>query len=364
MHIAEVIASTVEVPFRQPFVSGTMRWEQRRLTLLSLRTDTGLVGLGEFAAPVPHDLGADLSSALVASLHRLELSDPVSLETALRDIEVEAFVGRVARGAVESALTDLMARVFGESVADRLSAVHASRVAVNGLIGLLPAGDAAELAAGLLGHGYRTLKLKCGDEAPDVLRDRVAAVRDAVGDQVSLRLDFNGGLPTRRAAAVIETLAPFGLEYVEQPISPTAGVVALARLRRQSAVPLAADESVRDLGSARELIETGAVDAIVVKPARVGGLRQASGIAALATGADVAVTVSTLFETGIGIAGALHLASTIPGSHAHGLATASLLESDLLLEPLDITDGRMTLPPGPGLGVQLDPDAVARYLAA
>jgi L-alanine-DL-glutamate epimerase-like enolase superfamily enzyme len=126
-------------------------------------------------------------------------------------------------------------------------------------------------------------------------------------------------------------------------------------------VPIAADESVRDLGAARVLLDTGAVDALVIKPARVGGLRQARAIIELAAAAGVPVTVSTLFETGVGLAGALHLAATAPGPQAHGLATAELLASDLLQTPLAIASGRMTVPGTAGLGVELDHEAIARY---
>jgi len=138
---------------------------------------------------------------------------------------------------------------------------------------------------------------------------------------------------------------------------------ALAKLRWVGHVPIAADESVRDVGSARALLDSGAVDALVVKPARVGGLRQAGAIVELAGAAAVPVTVSTLFETGVGIAGALHLAATVPGVHAHGLATADLLETDLLATPLRVDDGRVAVPSGPGLGVSLDGGAIERYRA-
>ncbi|RKY15338.1 MAG: o-succinylbenzoate synthase, partial [Planctomycetota bacterium] len=110
--------------------------------------------------------------------------------------------------------------------------------------------------------------------------------------------------------------------------------------------------------------DAGAVDALVVKPARVGGLRQAGAIVELAAAAGVPVTVSTLFESGVGLAGALHLAAVTPGVQAHGLATAALLESDLLREELVISHGRMTVPDGPGLGIELDEAALARYRVA
>ena len=194
-----------------------------------------------------------------------------------------------------------------------------------------------------------------------MLGARVAAVREAVGSRVALRLDFNGSLPGGRAADVLAVVAGYDIEYAEQPLAPSAGAEALAHLRWTGPVPVAADEAVRDVGSARVLLDTGAVDALVVKPARVGGLRQAEAIIELATAASVPVTVSTLFESGVGLAGAVHLAATAPGPQAHGLATGQLLESDLLVTSLAIGGGRVAVPAGPGLGVELDEAAVARY---
>jgi O-succinylbenzoate synthase len=189
-------------------------------------------------------------------------------------------------------------------------------------------------------------------------------VREAVGPHIALRLDFNGSLTAEVAQDLLATIARYDIEYAEQPIPPSAGAEALARLRWTGAVPIAADESVRDLGAARVLLETGAVDALVVKPARVGGLRQAAAILELATSNAVPVTVSTLFETGVGLAAALHLATIAPGPQAHGLATGELLTSDLLRAPLAIVAGRMRRPNSPGLGIELDEDAVQLYRVA
>jgi L-alanine-DL-glutamate epimerase-like enolase superfamily enzyme len=213
----------------------------------------------------------------------------------------------------------------------------------------------------LVDAGFGCLKLKAGNEPPGQLEERVAAVRAAAGPDVALRIDFNGALGSDTAALLLRTLAAFGLDYVEQPIPPAAGVEALARVREASGVRIAADESVRDLRSARALLDADAVDALVVKPARVGGLRQAGSIVELAAAADVPVTVSTLFETGVGIAGGLHLAAAVPGGQAHGLATAELLESDLLRQTLPVLGGRMRVPDGAGLGIQLDDVAIERY---
>jgi L-Ala-D/L-Glu epimerase len=282
----------------------------------------------------------------------------------LRRIDRRPFVGRMTRAAVESALVELLACVQGRSVASWLMPTPRSDVAVNALLGIAAPDVTASEARRLVDAGYGCLKLKGGNEAVAALVRRVAAVRDAVGGDVALRLDLNGTLDTRSAADVLERLTPFGLDYVEQPIALTSGVGALARLRRRSAIPIAADESVRDVGTARALLRAAAADVLVVKPSRVGGLRQARSIVELAEASGVPVTVSTLFETGVGIAAALQLAATVSGDQAHGLATAELLVSDLLARPLAVVDGRMAVPPGPGLGVTLDEAAVERFRVA
>ena len=364
MRIVEARVEVLEIPFREPVISGAHRWEEHRAGLLILATDDDRRALGEFPAPRPDDLGEDVSPRLAALLDGLEMGDPVSVEGTLRRIDALPFVGRAARSATETAMVDLLAQVNRRPIARFLDSQAVEDVAVNALLGIDPPDATATLAAAHVAAGYRCLKLKAGQEPDGAIETRVAAVREAVGPDVALRLDFNGSLSTEVAQDLLAAVSRYDIEYAEQPIPPSAGAEALARLRWTGAVPIAADESVRDLGAARVLLETGAVDALVVKPARVGGLRQAAAIVALATSNSVPVTVSTLFETGVGLAAALHLATIAPGPQAHGLATGALLSSDLLRAPLAVLDGRMRRPTAPGLGVDLDEDAVQRYRVA
>jgi len=361
MRIAMVEVEILDVPFREPVISGTQRWEHHRAGIVILRTEDGRKGLGEFPAPHSDDLGEDVSPRLIEALSGIELADPVTLEVTLRDIDAWPFVGRAARAAVESALADLLARMNRRPLSEYLDSQARADVAVNAMLGIDTPDATASRAAALTAAGFGCLKLKAGEEPDGALEARLEAVRGAVGPDVALRLDFNGSLGAESAQEVLASVAPFDIEYAEQPIPPSAGAEALARLRWVGAVPIAADESVHDLGSARVLLDTGAVDALVVKPARVGGLRQARAIIELAAAASVSVTVSTLFETGIGLTGALHLAATAPGTQAHGLATAELLESDLLQASVTIAEGRMRVPAGSGLGVELDPAMLERY---
>jgi L-alanine-DL-glutamate epimerase-like enolase superfamily enzyme len=259
----------------------------------------------------------------------------------------------------------MLARGFGRPVvatAATESKQPRTDVALNALVAISSPAQAAVQALALVEAGFGCLKLKGGGDADGRLVDRVAAVRSAVGADIGLRIDLNGTLDVASARQLLGSLVPFDIKYVEQPLSPDSGPEASARLRRAVPIPIVADEAVASPEATRALLDAEAVDVLVVKPARVGGLRCAVRIIETAAEAGVPVVVSTLFETGIGIAAALRLAAALRGpERAHGLATADLLASDLLARQLRIVDGRMTMPPGPGLGIDLDAAAVERF---
>ena len=226
-------------------------------------------------------------------------------------------------------------------------------------------------AAAAVGAGYRTLKLKAGGaERASTLVDRVRAVRQAVGPRVAIRLDANGSWDLEGALERLRALEPIGIQYVEQPL-PVGARGGAAQLREQTGVPIAADEAVTSPEAALALVEHGAADVLVVKPARVGGPGAAAAISAVAAQAGVPVVISSLFETGIGLAAAVACAAALPdvpgwpaGERDHGLATADVLVHDLLLVPLVIADGRIRasfLPGSGGLGIAVDESAVERF---
>ncbi len=206
MRITRVEVEILDVPFREPVVSGAQRWEHHRAGILILRTDDGRKGVAEFPAPRPHDLGEDVSPRLIEVLTGIELSDPVTVEGTLRDIDTWPFVGRAARSAVESALIDLLARVSRQPVAEYLDSQARADVAVNAMLGIGPPDLTATRAASFVEAGFRCLKLKAGAEADGAVAARLDAVRSAVGPDIAIRLDFNGSLGTEQAEAVLTSV--------------------------------------------------------------------------------------------------------------------------------------------------------------
>lgn len=329
-----------ELRFREPVRWGTSTRTTSETALLRLGTDDGFEGWGEVAGPVlPPGLDADVGAATIALVGQTPAEvDPETLPRALR-------------AAVDTALLDLEAERIGCSMAAYLGATR-SEVAVNALLVLDGASAAASAhrAATLADDGSTVIKCK-GLPGPATIAT-LRAVRAAVGREIGLRVDLNGTLSEADAVDWMGALEPLVIEYVEQPLDASLGIAALARLRSRVGVPIAADELVTDLTAAGRILDARAADVLVVKPARVGGPRAVLRIAERAAAAGVGITISTLYETGIGVAGALHVAATLPGDTAHGLATAALLADDPTVGLPEVRDGRLALPAGGGLGVR------------
>ncbi len=218
-------------------------------------------------------------------------------------------------------------------------------VAVNALVEG-PGFDPAALA------GFSCVKVKVGSPGDT---DLVAAVREAVGPGVALRVDANGAWDVETAVARLGVLARHGLELAEQPV---AGIEDLARVRRRVAVPIAADECVRSVADARRVRKLGAADAVVLKVQPLGGVRAALEVAAAA---GLPAIPTSMMETSVGIAAGLALAAALGElPFACGLATASLLPGDVTATPLvPQGDGRLRV-----RSVVPDAELLARYAEA
>ena len=366
MNLVELRWTPYAVPFTAEFATAYGGWRVREGAIVRLRTDAGVTGVGEIA-PLPLHGTASIAGCL-SLLERIAtglLGEDIHALVA----KMDALVGEGARYAplrcgIETAALDALARAEDVSVASLLSSHAARDVAVNALVDAAPCADASAAAERAVAYGFRDIKLKAGvarSMAEEVAR--VAAVRDAAGQHVRLRLDANGAWTEQQAVATIRAIEPYDIDLVEQPVPP-GDIAALRRVRAAVRIPIAADESVCGIDTVRALIDARAVDAIVVKLPIAGGVRRGAESCELALAAGLGAIVTSALDCGIGVAAALQLAATLPpASRGCGLATLALLEDDLIVEELRIVDGRMEVPRAPGIGVTLDEVALARYAA-
>jgi o-succinylbenzoate synthase len=351
MRISAVEAVPYALPFLEPYVTARGRLERREMVLLRLRTDEGLEGLGEAVAMSLR--GTSDAASLAGEIRDLAESRLVGLEVPTEHPLVSA-LSPAAATAVEVALLDLAAKAAEMPLWRSLGAEAAEPVTCNATLVAGPPAAVAADAERWARRGFETFKLKVGVPG-DV--GQVEAVRDAVGPRARLRVDANGVWTPRDAVLRLTAMERHGLELAEQP---AADLEDLAAVRNQTAIPIAADESVNGPDDARHATELGACQLATVKLAKVGGVSQARAIAA-----ELPVYLSSALDGPVGIAAAAHVAQVLPpaapwSALAHGLATQLLFADTIAPVQCDLRANLLHLPDGPGLGVEIDEAALER----
>ena len=318
---------------------------ERELALVAVTGDDGVSGHGE-AAPLPAYDGVGIEEVLRV-LHAYE---PV-----LARAEADGLTGAqvvdacraladvpIALAAIEVALWDIAGRRAGRPIASLLTDRPAASVPVNATIAAEDRAGVAAAAAAAQDAGYSCIKVKVGlgDDA-----GRVAAARAAAGPEMALRLDANGAWDIEQAVAAIETLAPAGLELVEEPVH---GLREVRAVRERVAVRVAIDETAGEPGA----LASGAADAVCLKLARCGGISGLLAAAALVRAAGAEPYIASTLDGPLGIAAAVHaaaaLASRGPLPHC-GLGTLALFGE--VEAALAVRNGAIRVPVGGGLGV-------------
>jgi len=357
MSIVRARLKPYSLPLRDPWPSQDGDVTERKGWIVALEDDQGRRGLGD-AAPFPGfglethpSAGAGLKLALkrIVGLPREGYAGAIADLTVLAPIAATA----TARAAIDCALHDLIAQGAGLPLARYLGGSETLRlVPVNGTIPRVAPARVAELGARAVAAGIDTLKIKVGGASIQEDQERLRALRGAVGPAVKIRVDANEAWNPDRAIESLRAMAGFDLEYAEQPVAAE-DLEGMARVRKESGVRIAADESVRDIKSAEMIHYRSAADILIVKPMALGGLRAARSVQNVASDGGLAIVVTTLLESAVGRAAALHFAASLGETpYAHGVATGGALERDLAEAPVPVR-GRMAVPLLPGLGVTL-----------
>lgn len=254
-----------------------------------------------------------------------------------------------ARHGLSQAVLDASARADDVSLATHLvgrDATVADTVPVNATIGIGTPAETAARAERAVAAGYECLKLKAGAGSLELDLQRVRAVREAVGDEIALRIDANGSWTVDIAREAIERLATRTIDYVEQPV-PAEELAALADLRGRG-VDIAADETLAEY-DIEDVLDADAADVVILKPMALGGPDKTREGALRARRAGVDVVVTTTIDAVVARTAAVHVAAAIPDVRACGLATGELLAEDLAPDPAPVEDGAVDVPSGPGI---------------
>jgi L-alanine-DL-glutamate epimerase-like enolase superfamily enzyme len=306
------------------------------------------------------------SSVISFSRRRVSATSRSRAATSSASARLAARVLRCAPftvAAVDTALLDLLGRHTGLPVSTLLGGAFRDRTEVHGSVTWDE--DPARVAETALEQRetYRWLKLYAGRGEIDRDLDRLQAVRDAVGPDARLMVDIKGLWGPSDAIRALDRTRETGLELLEQPL-PLGAEPFQRELTARLAIDVAADASVRSVPDAASVVREGTATVINVGMSKLGGPTAALQAAQLAAAAGVGVMVGSVIEMGIATAMGLHLAAALPRLAYPSYLMGPLKYRDqITTAQITVADAHVAVPTGPGLGIDVDEDAL-RHLDA
>ncbi|WP_034300507.1 muconate/chloromuconate family cycloisomerase [Herbaspirillum sp. RV1423] len=363
--IERVEVILLDVPTIRPHKLSMATMYRQTLVLVRITGNDGITGLGEattigglaYGEESPESIKLNIETYMAPLLNG---GDAAQVAARMQVLDKHVQGNRFAKCAIETALCDAQAKRLGVP----LSTLFGGRVRDSLPIAwTLASGDTArdieEAEKMLAQRRHNIFKLKIG--ACSVREDaaHVAAIKRAVGDRASVRVDVNQAWSETDAMLGMRLLEDAGCDLVEQPIA-AANVEGMARLRQKNRIALMADEALHGPADAYNIAHQGAADVYAVKINQSAGLSGAQQVAAIARAANIDLYGGTMLEGAIGTMASAQLFAGFP-SLAWGteLFGPLLLTEEILTEPLVYRDFELMLPTGPGLGITLDEDRIA-----
>ncbi|WP_041625039.1 mandelate racemase/muconate lactonizing enzyme family protein [Stackebrandtia nassauensis] len=349
MTITAVTAAIVSADLHTPFVTAVRSTSTVDTVVVTVTDEAGNTGRGEGPQTwrITGESLASVTACVEGPLRQVLVGrDPDDLNAILDEVDTAVVGNNVAKAAVDVALHDLAAQRLGVPLARLLGGASLS-VATDVT---LAAGDVPQLVAAAekrVAEGFSTLKVKLGtDPAGDL--ERLAAVREAVGTGIGIRVDANQGWSAKQAVRIIRGMEDegLGIELVEQP-TPARDLAGLAFVTSRVDTTIMADEAVATLSDLHRMIQLGAADAVNVKLTKCGGLRSGRVMLETARQAGIGTMVGSMMEGRLGVAAVASLAAACGTTAIADLDAAWWLAGS---DPaLSYQDGSVRLPDCPGL---------------
>jgi len=362
MKITSVEAIPVAIPLNHPLKMAVATVHQRDSIIVRIRTDQGLVGLGEvviatyFAGETQAGAKAAIDLLLGPALVGLEIFD---INSILQLMDKVLYGNPATKAGLDMALHDLQAQALNMPLYKLLGGKVRDRVNSTWAISATDPASAIEEAMLGIKQGFKAIKIKVG-VAP-LLQDIecIHAVRNAVGNEVHLRADANQAWSPNLAIQFLNKVEDCRLQFIEQPVRRD-DLDGMAKVSRAVSTPVAPDEGLFDAKDAICYIRHNAADGVVMKLIKAGGIVGCRNLAAVVQAANLGLHLGGMpGQTSISAAAEVHLAVSLPWLNWDAGIYPHSIQRDVVSEPLQPVDGAYLPPEKPGLGVELDEKALA-----
>ena len=361
--IKSIEAIPVALPLAKPMKMASVELRKADNLLVRIEATDGTVGWGE-SASAPTMTGDTLPAMIDAVRNHLAPmligEDARARGRLVRKMAHGLHANTGARSAVEVALADLAGRVLGVSFADLHGGALRHAVKPMWLVGNPKVEQDVEEAMAKTREGYSFFKLKVGVKPVDEEIATAITVRRALGPDVILCADANRGFDVARASRYLAGVAGAGISFLEQPL-PQENLAGLSRLARSQPIPIGADEGIHSLADIEAHAAAGA-SGLSLKLIKLGGPTGLLAGAFIAERLGLSLNMAAkVAESSLGSAATLHMACLVPTVDWGISLTHVYLAEDIAKPALRIENGLVPLPMGPGLGLEVDEAAVARF---
>ncbi len=344
-----------DIELKEPFKIAIMEISASQSVFIKINTNQAFYGTGE-ANPFWAITGETQSINLAGAVDLAKLllhKNPLNIEERMREIDRFLVHNSTLRSAFDMALHDILGKVAGLPLYALLGGGKRSFWTDN-TIGIAEPDEVAKKAVEYKNQGFQAIKVKLGTTI-DMDTKRIKKIREAIGDELPIRVDANQGWDYNTAINTLNALEPMGIEYCEQPIAHW-DYENMRRIRQNTSIAIMADESLFDHHDAFKLASMGCCDYFNIKLAKSGGIHTALKINAIGEGAGIQGMVGCMTETRLGLTAGAHLVSALPNVKFADLDGYLMLKEDPIIGGAQYNVGEINLPDTPGHGADIDPD--------
>ena len=355
MTISQTEIYKLRIPLIEPFITSLAKEEYVENVIVVIRTSNGITGFGECSPYMPVN-GESMDTCFIVGQYFAKLikgKDPLKIEDRLREMDKLIYGNSSIKSAFDIALHDIIGQHKGVPLYKLYGGKNNKELVTDYTVSLDRKEKMAADALKIKAAGYPAIKVKLGQSGKKDV-ERIKSIRETVGFDIPLRIDANQGWKVKEAIETLNALDAYNIEHCEEPIARW-NFMRLRKVKKNSPIPIMADESCGDAHDAERLINLKACDMINIKVGKAGGLFNAYEIVKLANKSDMQMQVGAFLESRLGMTASAHLALCSDNITYCDFDTPLMFSEDIVSGGMTYHEnGLMKLPDAPGLGARID----------
>lgn len=355
MKIKQIELYQSPIKLKAPFIISLGRYDYANNIIVRMHTSSGLIGTGE-CSPFPSIHGEHFDSCFcVGKILAESLLDqnPLDIAACIERMDIVIFNNACIKSAFDMALYDLAAQFSNLPLYRFLGGKSGKTLVTDYTVSLKDPTLMAADALTIKQAGFQVIKVKLGGSKEEDI-ERIRLIREAVGNEIPIRIDANQGWSPTDAKEILDGLAPFNIQHCEEPIDRRL-FMQLPEISKHSKIPIMADESCCDVFDAQRLLDIHACQLLNIKLSKSGGIFNALKIIQLAEKENIHLQLGGFLESRLGFTAAAHLALTSDNIQYYDFDTPLMFEEDPILGGIQYaSSGVINLSEAKGLGAEMD----------